>query len=170
MDPHQSIEKVLSQLQTSLPIGRQRGYVEKFFAFNGLGPFTCIFCRKHLLPPWNVDNIALARGDRFTVHHADGDYANCSKENLQPSHLACHSSHHSKSRGGWGWNQGRIGVPLTGERRKKHAAMLTKRNKQPKSRRRSSETQKTRWAGMTKEQRREALRPAFEASKKSLGK
>lgn len=147
------------------PTGKRKGYVEKFFAFNGLGPFICMFCKEPLVLPWENNYTLIKRTDRFTVHHVDEDHANYAKENLHSSHLSCHTKHHSKKRGGWGWNQGRVGKPLVGERRKKHAARMSQMNKSPEARRKASERQKARWANITKEQRKEILRPAFEASK-----
>lgn len=58
-------------------------YREVFFAANGFGPFTCVFCE------------SAVEATEVSVHHVDHDRKNDSLENLVPAHQGCHSRAHN---------------------------------------------------------------------------
>lgn len=61
---------------------QNRTYREIFFAINGIGPYTCVFCNRSV------------SFEQVHIHHVDHDRTNNDGSNLQPSHPRCHNRYH----------------------------------------------------------------------------
>lgn len=110
-------------------------YRELFFAHNGAGPYECYFqCG------------SLVTFDEVIVHHKDDDFTNDAVANLAPAHRVCHNGHHFKE--------------LWAERRPELLASQTRGHRTPHSeetRRKISETKKSRGQAPTQDARDKAL-------------
>ena len=78
----------------------RRRYVEVFYAFNGPGPYQCMFCEKQILAWWDVDwdgSFDERNANALVVHHLDENHFNNHPENLAPIHYGCHTALHRRS-------------------------------------------------------------------------
>lgn len=62
---------------------KRQYYREIFFAYNGIGPYSCFFCHKN--------DVTF---EEVIVHHIDEDVSNNDSNNLAAAHHVCHSRHH----------------------------------------------------------------------------
>ena len=58
-----------------------------FVAYNGPGPWPCVFCNK-----------PVELREKFVVHHIDGNRLNDEPSNLCVAHGPCHTGHHHTGR------------------------------------------------------------------------
>ena len=71
---------------------KQWVYREKFFAWNGPGPYPCFFCGRKVT------------FKKVVVHHKSGNHDNNRRNNLVAAHHACHMRHHGRQRNGVTYN------------------------------------------------------------------
>lgn len=72
-----------------------------FFAFNGSGPYECVFCGEEVLGPWaDPGNVHGRESRSLLIHHRNHVRKDDRPENLEPAHYGCHTRHHMREGGG----------------------------------------------------------------------